>query len=98
VINDDPERELDFSYTGNEVGIELQTDASAVNVEVNDAENAVKVELVQKENEEENNKENPLKKICRGVFSFLKDVAKSFLVKAAVNALTTPDYIPSILS
>lgn len=47
VINDDPERELDFDVTGDQTSAKVQTDAQEIGFEVNDEEQIIKIDIVE---------------------------------------------------
>lgn len=87
VLNDDPERDLEFSYCGEEVGMEVQTDAEEVIAEVNDEEHIQKIQIVQPK------EKITVKKVLLKILSITGDI----LIRVATNYLSSPTVIPSIL-
>ena len=79
VINDDPERELAFDLTGDELGLEVKTEAKTVDALIDEETQALRVKLVDDEK----------KKWYVRLLDHAKDIvisaSKSYLVKKLIN-------------
>lgn len=78
VINDDPERDLEFSYAGNKVGLEVQTDAREVIAEVRDKEQIQKIRIVPAEEK---------KSKASKILTTLLDVTKQIFIRVVSSYL-----------
>lgn len=83
VINNDPERELDCKMVGEELGIEIKTEAKEATVTLNEEEQLVKIEIAEKK---------------KPLYVKILSIAKDIVIKCITSYLTGINIIPTILS